>query len=47
MRPYARYLLYNPFDVYFAVAIELYGEWSEIEMQLMRRFIHQGALIEP
>ncbi|EKX52789.1 hypothetical protein GUITHDRAFT_101238 [Guillardia theta CCMP2712] len=28
------YLLYNPFDIYFAVAIELYGEWSEKEVEV-------------
>lgn len=39
------YLLYNPFDVYFAVAIELYGEWSELEMRLMRRFIRAGHTV--
>ena len=39
------YLIYNPFDVYFAVAIELYGEWSELEMKLMRRLIQTGDTV--
>jgi hypothetical protein len=39
------YLLYNPFDVYFAVAIELYGEWSELEMHVMQRFIAPGDTV--
>ena len=39
------YLLYNPFDVYFAVAIELYGEWSELEMDVMRHFIEAGDTV--
>ncbi len=39
------YLLYNPFDVYFAVAIELYGEWSELEMHVMQRFIAAGDTV--
>jgi len=39
------YLLYNPFDIYFAVAIELYGEWSEKEVELMRRYITTGDYV--
>jgi hypothetical protein len=37
-RPYTRltrgrhgFFLYHPFDIYFASALELYGEWSELE----------------
>ena len=29
----------------FAVAIELYGEWSELEMHVMQRFIAPGDTI--
>ncbi len=38
-RPYTRltrgrhgFFLYHPFDIYFASSLELYGEWSELEV---------------
>ena len=38
-RPYTRltrgrhgFFLYHPFDIYFASSLELYGEWSEVEI---------------
>src|SRR5262245_5330506 len=39
------YVLYNGNDIYVGQAIERYGEYGEIEAQLLRQFCRPGAVV--
>lgn len=38
-------ILYNPNDKYIGRAVELYGEYSELEAQLLRQIVRPGAFV--
>jgi hypothetical protein len=39
------YMCFSPFDIYFAVALELYGEWGQDEATVMTSFISPGDTV--
>lgn len=39
------YMCFSPFDIYFAVALELYGEWGEEEATVMTSLISPGDTV--
>lgn len=39
------FMSFSPFDLYFGVAMELYGEWAESEVSVMSKFLFKGDTV--